>query len=398
MYNVLVINAGSSSLKYQLLDMDNERLLAIGLCERIGLGESVLTHKTGEQKMEVTKEMKNHTEAIAMVLDALTSEEYGAIASYDEIAAMGHRVVHGAESFASSVIIDDEVLKAIQDAADLAPLHNPANLMGINACRELLPTVPMVAVFDTAFHQTMEKKAFLYALPYEYYEKYKIRRYGFHGTSHGYIANRAAKMMGEPIEKLKIITCHLGNGSSIAAVKNGKSVDTSMGFTPLEGLVMGTRCGDLDPAITSFLCEKEGVTIEQVVNIFNKKSGLLGVSGVSNDMRDVNAHAQEGDQRAQAAIDMFALRIRKYIGAYAAEMNGCDAIVFSGGIGENAIFMREMILQDMEFLGVDFDEGANDIRGEEKCVTKQGSRVKAFVIPTNEELVIARDTAALAKK
>lgn len=394
---ILVVNAGSSSLKYQLIDMSNENVLAIGLCERIGIDGSVLTHKAGDVKKVIEKPMTTHKEAIAIVLDALCSKEYGAIGDLKEINAVGHRVVHGGEAFNSSVLIDDEVLQAIEDAAELAPLHNPANIMGIKACMELFGDVPNVAVFDTAFHQTMPEKAYLYAIPYEYYEKDKIRRYGFHGTSHGYIAKQAAAMMGKSVEDLKIVTCHLGNGSSIAAVNGGKSVDTSMGFTPLEGVIMGTRSGDLDPAIVGFLCEKKGLSASEVINILNKKSGLKGASQLSNDFRDLLEASEKGNKRAAVTIEMMVYRIIKYIGAYAAAMNGIDAIVFAGGIGENAIPARAKVLEGLSFLGVDFDAEANNCRGKAVKITKDGSKVSAFVIPTNEELVIARDTMALAK-
>ena len=394
---VLVINAGSSSLKYQLIDMENENVLAIGLCERIGIEGSVLTHKANGQKKVIESPMNTHTEAIALVLEALTNEEYGAIKNLEEIGAVGHRVVHGGETYNKSVLIDDEVMKAIEDACELAPLHNPANIMGIKACQELFGDIPNVAVFDTAFHQTMPEKAFLYGLPYELYKENKIRRYGFHGTSHGFIAKECAKMMGKPVEELKIVTCHLGNGSSIAAVDGGKSVDTSMGFTPLEGLMMGTRSGDLDPAILGFIAAKKNMTVDEVTNLLNKKSGLLGASELSNDFRDLLEASENGNKRAEVAIEMFTYRIAKYVGAYAAAMNGVDAIVFAGGIGENGIPAREKVLSYLTFLGVEFDAEANNCRGEAVRITKEGSKVAAFVIPTNEELVIARDTQALAK-
>lgn len=394
---VLVINAGSSSLKYQLIDMSDESVLAKGLCERIGIDGSVLTHKKGGIEKVIEKPMSTHKEAISIVMEALMDKEYGAISSFDEIDAIGHRVVHGGEAFNSSVLIDDDVMKAIEDAVVLAPLHNPANIMGIKACQELFGKVPNVAVFDTAFHQSMPEKSYLYAIPYEYYEDFKIRRYGFHGTSHGFVAKEAAGMMGKPVEELKIVTCHLGNGSSIAAVEKGKSVDTSMGFTPLEGVIMGTRSGDLDPAIVSFLSEQLNLSAGEVVNILNKKSGLKGASQLSNDFRDLWEGASKGNKRAAVTIEMMVYRIIKYIGAYAAAMNGIDAIVFAGGIGENAIPVREKVLKGLSFLGVDFDEEANNCRGTAVRITKDGSKVSAFVIPTNEELVIARDTMELAK-
>lgn len=396
MINVLVLNAGSSSLKYQLIDMENETVLNKGLCERIGYKDSVLVHtdKAGN-KTDFMQPMETHREAIALVIEKLTDPKIGAISSLKDISAVGHRVVHGAEYFNTSVAITDEVIQRIDEASALAPLHNPANLMGIRACKELLKDVPMAAVFDTAFHQSMPRKAYLYALPYNLYEKDKVRRYGFHGTSHMYIAGRVAKVLGEPIEKLKIITCHLGNGASVCAIDHGKSVDTSMGFTPLEGLMMGTRCGDIDAAVCAHIMNIRGMSVSDVLNMMNKKSGLLGVSGVSNDFRDVYEAAQSGNQQAATALEMYAYRVKKYIGSYAAAMNGVDVIVFSGGIGENACAMREMILTDMEFMGVEFDAEANEIRGKEQRITTPESRVAAYIIPTNEELVIARDTKAV---
>lgn len=393
---VLVVNCGSSSMKYQLFDMTNEAVIAKGLVERIGIDGSVLTHQpSGKDKVVFEADIKNHSIAIKMVLDALTDAKHGVIASMKEISAVGHRVVHGGEKFAQSVRITPDVMKAIEECIEMAPLHNPPNIIGINACAELMPGVPQVVVFDTAFHQTMPKQAFVYGLPYEAYEKYGVRRYGFHGTSHKFVSQSVAEQMGKDISDLKIITCHLGNGSSIAAVQNGKVIDTSMGFTPLEGLVMGTRCGDIDPAVIPFLMKKEGMTPEQVDNYMNKKSGVLGVSGVSSDFRDIEGAANDGNARAQLALDMFAYKVRKYIGAYAAAMNGVDAIVFTAGLGENSITMREKICTGIEYLGTKIDTTKNNIRGQAKEISVEGAKVKLFVIPTNEELVIARDTKEL---
>lgn len=397
---VLVLNCGSSSLKYQFLDMKDESLLCKGLVERIGIKGSVLKHsKTGaSEKHIIETEMKDHTDAIRLVLEVLQDKEHGVISDVSEINAVGHRVVHGGEKFAGSVIITDEVIKAMEEVTDLAPLHNPANLLGINACKKIMPNVPQVGVFDTAFHQTMEEKSFIYALPYELYEKYGIRRYGFHGTSHFFVANRAAEMLGKDIKDLKIVTCHLGNGASIAAVKGGKSIDTSMGLTPLEGLIMGTRAGDLDAAILPFLMKKENLTVEQLDELLNKKSGALGISGISSDFRDIEDAAAEGNKRAILALEAYAQRVKKYIGAYIAEMNGADAIVFTAGVGENGPETREMILNDMDFFGIKLDKEANKVRGKERVVSTEDSKVKVLVIPTNEELVIARDTLKLITK
>ncbi len=393
---VLVVNCGSSSMKYQLFDMTNEAVIAKGLVERIGIAGSVLTHQpSGKDKAVFEADIKNHSIAIKMVLDALTDAKHGVIANMKEISAVGHRVVHGGEKFAQSVRISPDVMKAIEECIEMAPLHNPPNIIGINACAELMPGVPQVVVFDTAFHQTMPKQAYVYGLPYEAYEKYGVRRYGFHGTSHKFVSQSVAEMLGKDISKVKIITCHLGNGSSIAAVENGKVIDTSMGFTPLEGLVMGTRCGDIDPAVIPFLMKKEGMTPEQVDNYMNKKSGVLGVSGVSSDFRDIEGAANDGNARAQLALDMFAYKVRKYIGAYAAAMNGVDAIVFTAGLGENSITMREKICNGLEYLGTKIDTTKNNIRGQAKEISVEGAKVKLFVIPTNEELVIARDTKDL---
>ena len=396
--NILVINCGSSSLKYQLINSDSEAVLAKGLCERIGIDGSVLTHTpAGKDKVRIETPMPNHTVAVQLVIDALTNAEHGVIKSLDEIGAVGHRVVHGGEKFASSVVITDEVMKAIEECNDLAPLHNPANLIGINSCKEIMPNVPMVAVFDTAFHQTMPEKAYLYGLPYEYYEKYKVRRYGFHGTSHDYVSNRAAQLLGKKREDLKVIVCHLGNGASVSAVDHGKCVDTSMGLTPLEGLIMGTRSGDMDPAICDFICQKEGLTSAEMNTVLNKKSGVLGMSGVSSDFRDVEAAANEGNHQAAAALDAFYYRVAKYIGAYTAAMNGVDAIAFTAGVGENNIGGRGEICKYLGYLGTEIDLDKNNVRGEERIISKDGSKVTLMAIPTNEELAIARQTLALVK-
>ena len=393
---VLVLNCGSSSLKYQLIDMATENPLASGLCERIGI-DGRLKHK-GKEVYEVEKEMKNHEDAIKMVIDALLDEKHGVISDIKEINAVGHRVVHGGEHFAKSVIITDEVIKAIEDCIELAPLHNPANLMGIRACESLIPGISQVAVFDTAFHQTMPEKAYLYGIPYELYEKYKIRRYGFHGTSHKYVSERAASVLGKDIKDLKIITCHLGNGGSIAAINGGKCMDTSMGFTPLEGLVMGTRCGDIDPAVVSFIMEKEGLNNKQVDELMNKKSGVLGLSGVSSDFRDIEGAANEGNKRAQIALDTFHYKVAKYIGEYTSTLNGVDAIVFTAGLGENSKNSRKEICSYLSWLGIELDEEQNSKRGEELVISVANSKIKVLVIPTNEELVIARDTKELLDK
>ncbi len=396
---VLVINAGSSSLKYQLLDPATQEVLAQGLCERIGI-DGRLTHKvpaTGG-KFEFEIAMPTHAEAIQAVLDALTNPEHGVIQSMSEIDAVGHRVVHGGEKFASSVLITDEVLAAIEECVPLAPLHNPANITGIKACQSVMPGVPMVAVFDTAFHQTMPAHSYIYALPYEYYEKDKVRRYGFHGTSHKYVAGRAAAMLGKPLEELKIVTCHLGNGSSVTAVDGGKSVDTSMGFTPLAGLPMGTRSGDLDAGILEFLMNKYGYDIKEMLNILNKKSGVLGISGVSSDFRDLDAAAEQGNGRAALAVEAFNYSVKKLIGAYAAAMGGVDAIVFTAGVGENSASNRLAIASGLEFMGVKMDAEANNTRGKEAVISAPDSKVKVLLIPTNEELMIAQDTAAIVGK
>ncbi len=391
---ILVINAGSSSLKYQLIDMTTKEVIAKGNCERIGIEGSVLKHKpTGKDAVELSAAMPSHKEAIKMVLDALLNAEYGVIKSLDEISAVGHRVVHGGEFFKGSVKIDDGVKDAIRQCFDLAPLHNPANLIGIEACESAMgKDVPMVAVFDTAFHQTMPDYAYMYALPYEYYEKYKVRRYGFHGTSHKYVAGRAAEMLGKDLKDLKIVTAHLGNGSSITAVDGGKSVDTSMGFTPLAGLPMGTRCGDIDPAIVDFIMAKEGISAEEMNTVMNKKSGVLGISGVSSDFRDLESAASEGNKRASLALDMFHYHVKSYIASYAAAMGGIDALVFTAGIGENTKYTRGESVKGLEYMGIKIDDEKNSVRGVEADITAEGGKVKVLVIPTNEELMIAMDT------
>lgn len=393
---ILVINCGSSSLKYQLFDMTDEAVLAKGLVERIGIEGSRLKAEgpTGEKKV-IEVPMKDHKDALKHVLDALLDAEIGAVKSLNEIGAVGHRVVHAGEKYAHSVLVDDQVMKALEECIELAPLHNPPNIIGIKAMQELLPGVGNVAVFDTAFHQTMPKAAFVYALPYEFYEEDRVRRYGFHGTSHKYVSERAAAMLGKPIEQTKIITCHLGNGASIAAVDGGKSIDTSMGFTPLDGLVMGTRCGDIDPQIVTYMMSKRGLTLDQMNNVMNKQSGVLGISGVSSDFRDVEDAAAKGNERAQLALDIYHGNVRKYIAAYASVLGGVDAIVFTAGLGENGIESREAICQNLEFMGIELDPAKNKVRGKEVEVQKDGSKVKIFVIPTNEELVIARDTKRL---
>ena len=393
--NVLVINCGSSSLKYQLINSDTEAVLAKGLCERIGIDGRLTYQKAGGEKEVTEAAMPTHKEAIQLVLDALTNEKTGAVKSLAEVNAVGHRVVHGGEKFASSVVINDEVLKAIEECNDLAPLHNPANLIGINACRELMPGVPMVAVFDTAFHQTMPEKAFLYGLPYEYYEKYAVRRYGFHGTSHSFVSKHAAEFLGLDLNNSKIIVAHLGNGASISAVLNGKCVDTSMGLTPLEGLVMGTRSGDIDPAIMEFIAKKENLDIAGVMNVLNKKSGVQGISKVSSDFRDLENGMEEGNKLCAAALDVFCYRVAKYIGSYVAAMNGVDAIAFTAGIGENAPLVREKVLAYLGYLGINLDKEANGKRGDDCVISTADSKVKVAVIPTNEELAICRETVAL---
>ena len=397
--NVLVINCGSSSLKFQLINAETEKVLAKGLCERIGIDGRLTYQPAGGEKEKSDLAMPTHTEAIQFVIDALTNEKTGVVKSLDEIGAVGHRLVHGGEKFASSVVITDEVKKAVEECNDLAPLHNPANLIGVAACEKLMPGTPMVAVFDTAFHQTMPEKAYMYGLPYEYYEKYKVRRYGFHGTSHSFVSKRAAEVMGKSYDEVKTIVCHLGNGSSVSAVLNGKCVDTSMGLTPLEGLVMGTRSGDIDPAIMEFIAKKENLDIEGVMEVLNKKSGVFGISGgLSSDFRDLTDAMNAGDKKAKIAMDVFSYRVAKYIGSYAAAMNGVDDIVFTAGIGENDDYVRQEVCKYLGYLGVDFDFEVNTgLRGKEAELTKEGSKVKVFVIPTNEELAIDRETLALVK-
>ena len=396
--NILVINCGSSSLKYQLIDSESEKVLAKGLCERIGIDGRLTYSPAGGEKEVTDAPMPTHTEAIQLVLDALTNEKTGVIKSLDEVGAVGHRLVHGGEKFACSVVITDEVIAAMEECNDLAPLHNPANLIGVDACQKCMPGVPMVGVFDTAFHQTMPKEAYMYALPYEYYEKYKVRRYGFHGTSHSFVSKRTAEFLGKDIKDMKIIVCHLGNGSSISAVKNGESIDTSMGLTPLEGVPMGTRSGDIDPAILEFLAKKENMDIFQLTAMLNKKSGVFGVSdNVSSDFRDLENAANEGNDKAQLARDVFAYNVAKYVGAYAAAMNGVDAIAFTAGVGENDKNVRKAIVERLGFLGIELDEEANSKRGEDNIISTADSKVTVCVIPTNEELAIARETLALVK-
>ena len=396
---ILVLNCGSSSLKYQLIDMSNEEVLCVGLVERIGIEGSVLKQeKDGvEGKLIVEQPMKNHQDAIKLVLDAVVDPQYGGVKDIKEVEAVGHRVVHGGEKFAGSVLITDEVKAALEECIELAPLHNPANIMGIEACEAILPGVPMVGVFDTAFHQTMPKSSYLYGLPHELYTKYGVRRYGFHGTSHRYVSQRAAAMLGKNIEDCKIITCHLGNGASVAAIDGGKSVDTSMGFTPLEGLIMGTRCGDIDAAILPFLMEKEGLDAKGLSDLMNKKSGVYGMTGISSDFRDIEDAAAQNNELAQVALESYAKKVKKYIGSYAAEMNGVDAVVFTAGVGENGIDMRADIMANMDFLGMKLDEEANKVRGKERVISTEDSKVKVLLIPTNEELMIARDTLELVK-
>lgn len=397
--NILVINCGSSSLKYQVINSDTEQCIAKGLCERIGIDASQISYTPagGEKEVTVTP-MPDHTEAIRLVLEALTNPRTGVVKSLDEIGAVGHRVVHGGEKFAQSTLLNDDVMAAIEECNDLAPLHNPANIIGINACRKLMPTTPMVAVFDTAFHQTMPEEAYMYGLPYEYYQKYKIRRYGFHGTSHSYVSKKAAEVLGKKYEDLKIIVCHLGNGASVSAVKNGKCVDTSMGLTPLEGLIMGTRSGDLDPAILEFIAHKENKNIDEIMTILNKKSGVLGLSdNLSSDFRDLEAGYNNGDENASRTLKTFCYRVAKYIGSYVAAMNGVDVICFTAGVGENAPLVRSMVCDYLGYLGVSIDKEANTKRGEDIAITTPDSRTTVMVIPTNEELAIARETVRLVK-
>ena len=395
---ILVINCGSSSLKYQVINMEGEVLMAKGLVERIGMDGSCITHeKIGEDKVKKEVPMETHKEAIAQVLDAIVDPEHGVLKDMSELGAVGHRVVHAGEKYAHSVIIDDDVIKALEECVPLAPLHNPPNLLGIAACRELMPETPMVGVFDTAFHQTMPPESYIYAIPYRFYEKYGIRRYGFHGTSHKYVAERAADIMNCNLDDLKLITCHLGNGASVSAIKRGVCIDTSMGFTPLEGLVMGTRSGDIDPAIVTYMRQAENLDQGVANEILNKESGVLGISGVSSDFRDIEAAAEEGNERAQLALKVFAHKVRFYIGAYIAEMNGVGAIVFTAGVGENDMGMRDIICNDLGNLGIKLDVVKNRVRGKEMIISRDDSPVKIILIPTNEELMIARDTLKLVK-
>jgi len=396
--NVLVINCGSSSLKYQVINSDTEQVLAKGLCERIGIdGRLVYTPAGGEKEIS-NLDMPTHKQAIQYVINALTNEKTGVIKSLDEIGAVGHRLVHGGEKFACSTLITEDVIKAVEECSDLAPLHNPANLIGVRACQELMPNTPMAGVFDTAFHQTMPLEAYMYGIPYEYYEKYKIRKYGFHGTSHSFVSKRMAELLGKPIEDLKIIVCHLGNGSSVCAVDGGKSVDTSMGLSPLEGLIMGTRSGDIDPSVMEFICKKENMDINGIMEVLNKKSGVQGLSGVSSDFRDLQAGAAEGNKRCEMAVDVFCYRVLKYIGAYVAAMNGVDAIAFTAGLGENDEIVRRKIVSRLGYLGIKLDEEVNDNgRGKEIAISTPDSKVPVWIVPTNEELAIARETVALLK-
>ncbi len=396
---ILVINTGSSSLKYQLIDMENEAVLAKGLCDRIGIDNSFIKHtKTGSDTIVVDIDMTNHRAAIKQVMGVLTDEKNGVISDMSEIAAVGHRIVHGGERFHDSVIIDEDVMDAIRECIELAPLHNPPNIIGIEACQHIMPDTPMVAVFDTAFHQTLPQYAYLYALPYEMYEKHGIRKYGFHGTSHKYVAQRAAAMLGKPLEELKLITCHLGNGASVCAVEYGKSVETSMGFTPLDGLAMGTRSGTVDPAVVKFLMENEKMTPREIDEYLNKKSGVLGISGVSSDFRDLEEAFDNGNGRARLAIKIFCYRVKQYIGSYAAVMNGLDAVVFTAGIGENNPLVREIIMENLDFLGLGIDPEKNKVRGQEMDISTEDAKVRTLVIPTNEELAIARETLKLIAK
>lgn len=395
---ILVINAGSSSLKYQLIDMDTMAVMAKGLCERIGIEGSNLQHKNVAKSIEekIVKPMKDHGDAIQMVIDALVDSNYGVISSMDEIDAVGHRVVHGAEEFADSCVITEAVMKALEKCTPLAPLHNPPNIIGIEACKKIMPNVPQIGVFDTAFHQTMPSKAFMYALPYEYYEKDRIRKYGFHGTSHKYVSQKAAEFLGKPASELKIVTCHLGNGSSISAVDCGKCVDTSMGFTPLDGVPMGTRTGSMDPAVVTYLINQKGMDAKAVDALMNKESGVSGVSGVSSDFRDLSKAADEGNERAKLALDMFSYQVKKYIGSYAAAMGGIDAVVFTAGVGENDAATRSDVVNGLEFLGIKIDESKNAVRGTVD-ISADDAKVKTLVIPTNEELMIAIDTKRLVE-
>lgn len=393
--NVLVINCGSSSLKYQVIDSESEQVLAKGICERIGIdGRLVYQPRDGEKEL-TNAPMPTHTEAVRMVLDALVNPKTGVLKSLQEIDAVGHRLVHGGEKFSSSVLIDEDVISAVEACSDLAPLHNPANLIGVRACQEVLKGVPMVGVFDTAFHQTMPQKAYLYGVPYSYYEKYGVRKYGFHGTSHSYVSKRAAEILNKPYESLKTIVCHLGNGASVCAVENGKSIDTSMGLSPLEGLIMGTRSGDIDPSAVEFMAKKENLDLDGILNVLNKESGVYGISGLSSDFRDLDSASQKGDERAKAARDMFCYRTAKYIGSYAAAMNGADVICFTAGVGENDGGVRKDVCSYLGFLGVKLDEEANQLRGEEVILSTPDSKVTVMLVPTNEELAICREAVAI---
>ena len=390
---ILVLNCGSSSLKYQLFNMDNERVLAQGVVERIGLNNSILTHKKGEEeKYKINIDFKNHKEALTKVLQLLTSKEQGVLKSLNEIHAVGHRVVHGGEKYSKAVLIDEDVKKSIKELSSLAPLHNPANLMGIEICEDIMKNIPMVALFDTAFHQSMNKEEYLYAIPYELYKENGIRKYGFHGSSHKYVSEKAAELLKKDIKDLKIISCHLGNGASICAIKDGKSFDTTMGFSPLDGLVMGTRCGSIDPSIPLYLIKNNKLSVEEVDNILNKKSGVLGISSVSSDFRDIEEEAMKGNEKASLALDIFHYKIKTQIGSYLAALNGVDIIIFTAGVGENGPETREAILKDMEFFGIVLDKEKNKVRGKIQEISAENSKVKVFVIPTNEELVIARET------
>ena len=398
---ILVINCGSSSLKYQFIDMKTEEVLAKGLCERIGLENSFVKHTkhfNGDDSVTLNKNLSDHKVAIKEVLDLLIDAKYGVISNMSEISAVGHRIVHGAERFKSSTLIDDKVIEGLKDCIEIAPLHNPPNITGIEACMHLMPGVPMVGVFDTAFHQTMPAHSYMYALPYEYYEKYKVRKYGFHGTSHKYVSERAAILAGKPIESLKIVSCHLGNGSSVCAIDGGKSVDTSMGFTPLEGIIMGTRCGSIDPALVTYIMQKEGLDIKAMNDILNKNSGILGISGVSSDFRDVLDAAEAGNERAAQSIDVFCYQVRKLIGQCAAVMGGIDIIIFTAGIGENSGTLRKTIVEGLDFMGIGIDDTKNSVRGEEIDISTDSAKVRTMIIPTNEELAIARETKRIVRK
>lgn len=397
--NILVINCGSSSLKYQLINMENEEVIAKGLAEKIGLEDSIFSHSpVGKDKVVKNGKLNDHQDALNLVMESLVDANCGVIKSLNEIDAVGHRIVHGGEYYSSSVLIDEKVIEAIEKCVELAPLHNPANILGITACQTLLPGIPMVAVFDTAFHQTMPAEAYTYALPYEYYEKYKVRKYGFHGTSHKYVSARAAHILDKPIEELKLVSCHLGNGASLTAVKNGESIDTTMGFTPLEGLAMGTRCGNIDPSIVTFLQDKENLTARDLDTIMNKKSGVLGISGVSSDFRDIENAGKDGNERANLALAVFMYKVKTSIGAYVAAMNGVDAIIFTAGLGENSATSRKAICEGLSYLGITIDDEKNGMRGEEIIITTPESKVKVIVIPTDEEMAIARDTKDIVSK